>query len=73
MKPFLRNRTNASAAATRTKTRMCGKALESKYFGEMEFGKIISDAARSEITESSSQRRDLALDNRFGTFKIRDQ
>ena len=52
---------------------MCGKALESKYFGEMEFGKIISDAARSEITESSSQRRDLALDNRFGTLKVRDQ
>ena len=52
---------------------MCGKALESKYFGEMEFGKIIIDAAKSERTESSSQRRDLTLVNRFGTFKIRDQ
>jgi len=56
VKPFPRKRTDASTVADKTKTRIWGNALESKYFGEIEFGKISKEVAKSAVVESSAHR-----------------
>ena len=68
VKPFLRKRTDANTEADITRTRMWGNALESKYFGEIEFGKIINDTAKSATVESRAQRLSLTLVSNFCTL-----